>query len=65
MLKSVICGAIEAIFSDEEFEKALKKEISNTLDYRLLAGAVLSKFDIDDIAKTVAEERALDILEGF
>lgn len=65
MLKSVVCGAIEAIFSDEEFEKALRKEISDTLDYRLLAAAVLSKFDINDIAEAVAKERALDILEGF
>lgn len=65
MLKSVICGAIEAIFSDEEFEKALKKEIGNTLDYRLLARAVLNKFDADDIAEAVAEERTLDILDGF
>ena len=65
MQKSTIHHAVEASFSEVEFEKALRKEISEALDYRLLARAVLTKFGIKDIAEAVAEQEAIDILESF
>ena len=64
MLKSIVRRAVEASFSMEEFEKAIADEVKDLIDYRMLALAVLSQYDLDALVSRIAENHALDILEG-
>ena len=64
MLKSIVRRAVEASFSMEDFEKAIANEVKDLIDYRMLALAVLSQYDLDELVSRIAENHALDILEG-
>ena len=48
----------------EDFEKAIANEVKDLIDYRMLALAVLSQYDLDALVSRIAENHALDILEG-
>lgn len=64
MLKSIVRRAVAESFSMEDFEKAIANEVKDLIDYRMLALAVLSQYDLDALVSRIAENHALDILEG-